>query len=384
MTTLFISRTTNGGGSSIELQHFPLPPLMHSLIFPFSSFYHHNSPFTNTTLNFKSHPSKTTIHYNINIIKHIVTSWRTLLLYFFVLIVCFYKPFVFNLFAVASSSSSYFTKNDRCYPPPYSSHLFFRRSISPNVVKIKYGILRGVVFHLGSSPFTASSYNTSYNHTKTTRTQLSPVEAYLGVPYASPPTGALRFMPPVTPAHWRGIRLATQLAPLCPQRLPFDDILQNNSTEALKRMPLARFEWLRRQLPRIRANQSEDCLYLNIYTPAVMMMTTFQNDNNDVKHNYYHQKKDDDEDGKSRTMMSDEPVTSYNYIHHQVRKNTTKSQINSIKNKKFFSFSNLIGKFFSNYQIEIFDRSIYNCLSFSLIFAEFLHTLKCNSHVTFN
>ena len=31
---------------------------------------------------------------------------------------------------------------------------------------------------------------------------LGPVEAYLGVPYASPPVGRLRFMPPVAPQGW--------------------------------------------------------------------------------------------------------------------------------------------------------------------------------------
>jgi carboxylesterase type B len=42
----------------------------------------------------------------------------------------------------------------------------------------------------------------------------------------------------------------------------------NNSTEALKRMPLQRFEYMRKIIPLLR-NQSEDCLYLNIFTPIV-------------------------------------------------------------------------------------------------------------------
>ena len=128
--------------------------------------------------------------------------------------------------------------------------------MSQSAVKIKYGTLRGVVFHLED--------HSAISNTPPliNRTRLQPIEAFLGVPYASPPTGALRFMPPVTPAHWRGIRLAAQLAPLCPQFLPEMDAIQN-LTEALKRMPLSRAEWLRRTLPRMR-NQSEDCLYLNI------------------------------------------------------------------------------------------------------------------------
>ena len=31
---------------------------------------------------------------------------------------------------------------------------------------------------------------------------LGPVEAFLGLPYASPPVGRLRFMPPVEPQGW--------------------------------------------------------------------------------------------------------------------------------------------------------------------------------------
>ncbi len=91
---------------------------------------------------------------------------------------------------------------------------------------------------------------------------------YLGVPYATPPIGSLRFMPPVTPTHWRGTRLANKLSPVCPQSIPFSSIIMNNSTEALKRMPLQRLEYMRKMIPLLR-NQSEDCLYLNIFTPIV-------------------------------------------------------------------------------------------------------------------
>lgn len=37
---------------------------------------------------------------------------------------------------------------------------------------------------------------------------LEPVEVFKGVPYASPPTGSLRFMPPVSAATWAGVRKA--------------------------------------------------------------------------------------------------------------------------------------------------------------------------------
>src|SRR3954451_6137520 len=66
------------------------------------------------------------------------------------------------------------------------------------------------------------------------------VEKFLGIPYAAPPVGALRWKPPAPAAAWRGVRDATVLPPRCPQR--------ENSNG-----------------PR---SETEDCLYLSVYRPA--------------------------------------------------------------------------------------------------------------------
>ncbi|KAM7352957.1 neuroligin 2 [Cochliomyia hominivorax] len=112
--------------------------------------------------------------------------------------------------------------------------------LSTNTVKTKYGLVRGIVVR--SSP--------------------SLVEAYLGIPYASPPVGSLRFMPPITPSTWKNIRNADRFSPVCPQNVP----IPPNGPEALLEVPRARLAQLRRLLP-LLSNQSEDCLYLNIYVP---------------------------------------------------------------------------------------------------------------------
>ena len=110
------------------------------------------------------------------------------------------------------------------------------------VVRTRQGSLRGIQVH---------------------QPGLLGAEAFLGVPYASPPVGSFRFMPPMSPDGWSGVREAARFQPVCPQVLPTLD----NKTEALKYMTVGRFNYLRKLVPHLQ-KQDEDCLYLNIYTPV--------------------------------------------------------------------------------------------------------------------
>lgn len=86
------------------------------------------------------------------------------------------------------------------------------------------------------------------------------VDQFLGIPYAEAPVGSRRFMPPSAPVPWPGVKLATKFASVCPQRLP--DINNPENT-----MSKGRYDQLKRLLPYLK-NESEDCLYLNLYVPS--------------------------------------------------------------------------------------------------------------------
>jgi len=61
-----------------------------------------------------------------------------------------------------------------------------------------------------------------------------------GIPYAVPPLGSLRWQPPQPKPRWAGVLAATQYANHCPQSATYAGI----------------------------ASTTEDCLYLNVFTPA--------------------------------------------------------------------------------------------------------------------
>jgi para-nitrobenzyl esterase len=72
----------------------------------------------------------------------------------------------------------------------------------------------------------------------------SPVSAFLAIPYAAPPVGGLRWQPPRPAPHWRDVRPAERFGARCMQQPLFADMM------------------FRSPAP------SEDCLTLNVWTPA--------------------------------------------------------------------------------------------------------------------
>src|SRR6202451_2093800 len=67
---------------------------------------------------------------------------------------------------------------------------------------------------------------------------------FLGIPYAAPPVGPLRWKPPQPAAKWQGLRQATSFGSRCMQQEHFSDMVFRDPGE------------------------SEDCLTLNVWAPA--------------------------------------------------------------------------------------------------------------------
>ena len=75
-------------------------------------------------------------------------------------------------------------------------------------------------------------------------------DVYLGIPYAAPPVGRNRWRAPQPAPQWQGVRPAKEFAASCWQVIT----------------PAGSGPWTHEYAPQGRA--SEDCLYLNIWTPA--------------------------------------------------------------------------------------------------------------------
>ena len=94
------------------------------------------------------------------------------------------------------------------------------------------------------SAFSDNRISTKNGVLEGTRGPGAQLAVFLGVPFADPPVGDLRFAPPRPASNWFGVRRADRFGPRPMQRAVFGDM--NFRSE----------------------DMDEDCLYLNIWTPA--------------------------------------------------------------------------------------------------------------------
>jgi para-nitrobenzyl esterase len=97
-------------------------------------------------------------------------------------------------------------------------------------VTTKYGVVKGIASEKGFALFK-------------------------GIPYAAPPVGDLRWKPSVDPSPWQGVKKCDTWGSACPQIIPFVDPDSGYGKEF----------YASGEYPPV---MNEDCLYLNIWTPA--------------------------------------------------------------------------------------------------------------------
>ena len=104
------------------------------------------------------------------------------------------------------------------------------------------------VFAAEGSPVTVE---TAYGRVR--GTEVAGINVFKGIPYGASTAGKNRFMPPVAPAKWAGVRDAIAYGSSAPQREP--GVGRNASPLAVAAAGLPA--------------ESEDCLVLNVWTPAL-------------------------------------------------------------------------------------------------------------------
>ena len=134
----------------------------------------------------------------------------------------------------------------------YSAHYksttmeFFKIS---NIVSYLISIGLCLVLSGGNEIYVTTTYGTiqgNIRYFKEINRTIKAVNKFLGIPYAAPPVGKLRFKPPQQPKPWKpSIYNASYFRSVCIQDPEYND-----------------FFW-----PNLTINQSENCLFLNVYSP---------------------------------------------------------------------------------------------------------------------
>jgi len=108
--------------------------------------------------------------------------------------------------------------------------------------KANAGLAVALVLAAAAANAAETQVKTTAGVVKGATTEDGKIRVYKGIPFAAPPVGELRWAAPKPAAAWQGAREATEFGARCVQGQVFDDI--------------------------VFTNKSEDCLNLNLWTPA--------------------------------------------------------------------------------------------------------------------
>lgn len=108
----------------------------------------------------------------------------------------------------------------------------------------KLSILLFIAMTINSYAQTGAPQVQTANGTLEGITEASGIRSFKGIPFAQPPVGDLRWKEPQAPLNWAGVRKADHFGPQAMQRAIYSDMIFRSD------------------------GKSEDCLYLNVWTPA--------------------------------------------------------------------------------------------------------------------
>jgi para-nitrobenzyl esterase len=113
-----------------------------------------------------------------------------------------------------------------------------------------WSAVAGMALVLSSTAFANDAPHARVSTGELTGVRQGNVAAFLGVPFAAPPVGDLRWRAPRTPVAWQGIRAADHFGASCLQTVT----------------PSGFGPWKHEYV--VQDTVSEDCLFLNVWTPA--------------------------------------------------------------------------------------------------------------------
>ncbi len=136
---------------------------------------------------------------------------------------------------------------------PISPHKFLigrRRILEYGAGLAAAAVTTGPAILRGATTGDSSGATVSTSYGKLRGAVQGKVQAFKGIPYGASTEGA-RFLPPAKPQSWTGVRDALELGPSSPQ------------------VPSVLIPEAMAQQPKMDANGTENCLHLNVWTPAV-------------------------------------------------------------------------------------------------------------------